>query len=138
LFGYSETSKGPRLYAIDRIQELQIVDREYIGNKFISSEVYFDSLIGVMVNGSSKAEDIALWISPKMAPFVISKPIHHTQFRENYDHSGLFIQIRLVINPELIATLLGYGPDLKVLYPAHLADQIKETAWKIAEQYNRE
>jgi predicted DNA-binding transcriptional regulator YafY len=138
LFGYSETSKGPRLYALDRILEMEPVTNVYFENRFISSDIYFNHLIGVLVNGNSKPEDIALWISPKMAPLVLSKPIHQSQFRENFDSSGLFIQLHVVINPELITLLLSYGADLKVLYPAHLADQIKETAWKIAEQYNKE
>ena len=138
LFGYSDTSKGPRLYALDRIVGLDSTGGAYFENKFISSEVYFNHLIGVLVNGSSKPEDIALWISPKMAPFVLAKPIHQSQFRENYDSSGLFIQLHVVINPELVSLLLSYGPELKVLYPLALADQIKETAWKIAEQYNKE
>ena len=138
LFGYSETSKSPRLYALDRIQGVGPTDNTYTENRFISSDVYFNQLIGVMVNGSSKPEDIALWISPQAAPLVLSRPIHHSQFRENLDHSGLFIALHVVVNPELISILLSYGADLKVLYPEHLAEKIKETAWKMAEQYNRE
>ena len=138
IFGYSETSKGPRLYALNRVQELKELEREYIENNFIGSDVYFRSLIGVTVNGRSKPEDVALWVSPKLAPFVISKPLHSSQFRENYDQSGLFIQLHVVINPEFISNLLAFGPDVKVLYPGYLADQIKEAAWKTAEQYNKE
>jgi predicted DNA-binding transcriptional regulator YafY len=75
-------------------------------------------------------EEIELWFSPLLAPYIKTQHLHHTQKTVREDETGLVISLKLILNPELTQLILSYGADITVLKP----EALKESIGKIWER----
>lgn len=69
------------------------------------------------------------------APYVITKPLHHTQKLLTDENGGKVFSIKVILNFELERELLGFGSKIKVLSPRILVKQMKENLAKSLERY---
>ena len=137
LLGYAQEKQNPGVFALDRMQDIRVVRQPFVENSFINSDDYFRDVIGVTLLPERHVEELELIFSPVIAPYIRTKPLHHSQrIVRQYEDGSLHLKLALRINPELLNMLMGYGRDVKVLYPAHLAIQLREVADAIVAQYS--
>jgi predicted DNA-binding transcriptional regulator YafY len=135
LVGHSEEKQCIGIFALDRMKEIKIARMTFLENN-LNGDEYFKDIIGVTLLPGQKAEDIELSFSRYLAPYIQSKPLHHSQETISVlDGGTLQIKLKLCINPELVSMLLSYGKDLKVLKPAHLSAQMRQIAKELALSY---
>jgi len=67
-------------------------------------------------------------------PYVITKPLHHTQKLLSNEADGKIFSIKVILNFELERELLGFGAKIKVLGPRILVKQIKQQLAKMMER----
>lgn len=125
---------GLRTFGLDRILEIWPTYDHFDARHFDDAE-YFKHAIGITVP-KDKPENILLAFSPRMGKYIKTQPLHHSQKIVKDDEEALHIELKLVVNPELIMLLLGYGADVRVLRPHSLADAIAKEAKKIAGLYS--
>ena len=80
---------------------------------------------------------MVLQVNKFHAPYVLTKPIHHSQqlLRESEDGS-IIVRIDVVLNFELERELLGFGDFIKVLAPRILVSRLKQRLEKTIRQYD--
>ncbi len=123
--------------ALDRIIEFQELNKEkFIEHEGIDFDLYFDDLIGVTKTEKDRANKVVLFIDKYNAPYVLTKPIHHSQKLIKEDESGIVIRIDVVLNFELEREILGFGESMKVLAPRILASKIRQRLGAAAQGYN--
>ena len=135
LLGLEETEKGNRLAnkALDRIVKFSIADVAFIPNSDIDFSEYFKDIVGVTVPKEHPvAEKVVLKFDAARFPYIVSKPVHPSQEVLNKDEHTLQITVRP--NKELEAAIFSYGPQVEVLEPQWLREQISV---KIAENYKK-
>ena len=135
LFGLEQTPCGDRISnrALDRIVKFSISDVAFIPNTTVDFSRYFDDVIGVTIpNEQVKKEPILLKFDPDRFPYIVSKPIHHSQIIYNEDDCVIQIQVRP--NNELYSLIFSFLPQVEVLRPAWLRDDFKK---KIAENLGK-
>jgi predicted DNA-binding transcriptional regulator YafY len=117
------------LYTIpfDRIKKIEIKKIEYIENKTINFSEYFEDIIGVSRKSEDNPIKIRLFFNQKTAPYILTKPLHGSQKKINYDENGLTIQIEVIPNFELKQLILSYGDSVKILTPESYKKEIYET-----------
>jgi predicted DNA-binding transcriptional regulator YafY len=120
-------------YALDRIEAVA-PSREAYRPHDIDFNAHFQDVIGVSRPADATAELVRLRLSPTRAPYVLTKPFHASQQLTAEDKNGIEVCIRVVVNPELITALLGFGPDLEVIEPATLRSAL---ASKFAEAHQK-
>ena len=134
LVGKRKASHPITNLALDRIEAIDFdFNIPFIEEDFDAEQFYKD-VVGVTVNQGLRAHKILLWIDKDNAPYVITKPFHHSQKIVAEDEDGLIISLNLKINYEFERLLLGFGECLKVLEPESLQKRIKyklETALKL-------
>lgn len=136
LLGYTQEKESVGIFALDRMKEIRVARTAYVPNSFVNAEDYFRDVIGVTVFSNQPIETIELEFSTTLSPYVRTKPLHHSQQILQQDEEGrLRIQLQVAINPELLSLLLSYGSEVKVLCPAALAMQIRDTATAVCQQY---
>lgn len=127
---------GFRILALDRMMSIKVIRQPFIENSLADTEDYFREVIGVTVFEDKTVEEVELLFTEILAPYIRTKPLHHSQYIvQQYEDGSLHIRLRLRFNPEFLSLLLSYGKDVKVLRPAKLANDIKETAKEIIRQY---
>ncbi len=130
LLGYNPQYEDLSIIALDRIEGLSTANVSFIRNNQFNFDNYFRDIIGVSLEKEKKLEHILIKVSPARLPFIISKPIHHSQYVEN-EEEGI-VTLDVIPNKELISELVWFGNDIEVISPISLRDEIKK---KIAEMY---
>jgi predicted DNA-binding transcriptional regulator YafY len=136
LLGLVEEKQNTGIFALDRMQDIRISRTPYRENSSLDADNYFNDVIGVTVLPDQQVEEIELIFSSRLTPYILSKPLHQSQIiLKQYDNGNLHIQLRLMINPELLSLLLSYGNDVKVIRPAKLADEIRRNVIELLKHY---
>ena len=112
--------------ALDRIESISDCERSFIHKqKGFNASDYFKDVLGVTVNPNGKTEKVILLADKQTAPYILTKPIHHSQQVEETLSNGVVISIHVQLNYELERELLGFGDRLRVLAPEKLKRRIK-------------
>jgi predicted DNA-binding transcriptional regulator YafY len=137
VLGTSHQRNNPLLnLALDRIQTIIAHDEDYIENTTIDLSIYYNDVLGVTKTPGQRDVEVTFWVDAKNAPYVITKPLHHTQKLLREDEKGKVFSIRVIINFELERELLGFGSKLLVLGPRKLVRQIKKQLHETLEGYS--
>ena len=123
LIGFNPEFDNLSHIPLDRIDEIEPIHIDYIPNTTTDFEKYFDNVIGVTVT-DAPVQDIKLHFSQKRLQYVLTKPIHKSQ--KCYDPDNGIISLQLIPNRELESLILSFGPDVEVLEPLSLRNQIQE------------
>jgi predicted DNA-binding transcriptional regulator YafY len=135
LLGYSEKRRGKLILALDRIEKISANQKiEFKSYKGIDVQKYFNHTIGVTINKSGITE-VRLWFSVSQGNYIKTQHLHATQKIVSDDDTGLVVAYQLIPNYELIQTLLAFGPEVKVLEPLSLQEQIKAMLHKSMQRY---
>jgi predicted DNA-binding transcriptional regulator YafY len=111
--------------ALDRVIEIDESSVKFIEKKFQVME-YFQHVIGVTVEPNSPPEEVVLFADRETAPYIATKPLHHSQKILDTQPNGITFSIQVQLNFELERELLGFGDRIKVISPDRLKRRIKE------------
>ncbi len=112
--------------ALDRIQALEQADNiAYTGNGGIHPHDFYKDVIGVTVSQNQRPRTIQLFVNQLHAPYVETKPFHHSQETIERRENGIIIQMKLQLNFELEKEILGFGEGVEVLAPEVLRKNIR-------------
>ena len=137
LVGHCHERSGIEVLALDGMDDVRISKMQFIERKDFNCEKYFQDVIGVNVFPDRDIEVIDLLFSQERATCVSTKPLHNSQeIIGKYDDGSVRVRLHLIINPELVSVILGFGRDVKVIHPNHLATQVQNIYSAAKEQYN--
>ena len=114
--------------ALDRIEGIDFdLDRSYLDENFDGDEFYKNTF-GVTVLSEDHISDVILKFDRRNAPYVLTKPLHHSQeLIEKHQGGSVTVQVKVHQNYEFDRLLLGFGSSLEVLEPKVLRTRIKRT-----------
>lgn len=129
IVGRKEGQQNILNLALDRIISVDLdLQTDYTDNGF-DPEAYYTNTYGVTVLTDKQLMNIELRINPNSAPYVLTKPFHHSQHLiETLEGGAIVIGLRLHHNYELERLILGFGEDIRVLKPRNLRKRIE---WKL-------
>jgi predicted DNA-binding transcriptional regulator YafY len=120
-------------FALDRIVSIEESNDTYIETKINFAE-YFEDIIGVTKPIDVDATDIQLFFDKKLAPYIITKPIHESQKVKQVEN-GIIVKINVIPNFELEKLILSHGEGCKVISPESLVLKLKERVKSMMENY---
>lgn len=121
--------------ALDRILAVQEHEEPYRANRVLNLATYYNDCIGVTKSPGQRDCEVVFWVDSANAPYVITKPLHHTQKLLSEEETGKIFSIRVILNFELERELLGFGAKMRVLGPRILVKQMKAQLLKTLENY---
>lgn len=125
LFGLDNATSRLMNLALDRIVSFKQSSEPYVPNTDFDFDTYFDDIIGVTVpDADVKKESIELRFAEGRYPYVVSKPIHPSQ--KVIDPQTHIVSISVKPNRELYQRLFSFIPDVEVLSPEWLRNEIAE------------
>lgn len=107
--------------ALDRIEDIQ-PDKHtpYLENENFDPTKHYQHTVGVTVNEGSKVETVEIFVDQYNAPYVLTKPLHHTQEVLEMNEKGMIIRIKVVLNFELERLIFGFAEGMEVIQPERL------------------
>lgn len=136
LFAYSETDEKIQNFALDRIQNVKLLNKDFIPADWDIDE-YFDDIVGVSNNVNDKVETVVLKVQRKCFNYINTKPLHGTQAKlhdlETEEH--IFLKLRVKVNVELKMLLFSYGDKIEVLQPKFLRNYFINAVKNMSSNY---
>jgi predicted DNA-binding transcriptional regulator YafY len=126
LFGHNQDQDALNNLALDRIIAVTETGREYIENKSINFNEYFDDVIGVTVDDTKPVEKILLKIDRQLWPYIETKPIHGSQKHKETTDDYIMIELNVQVNYELVSTIFSLGEGVCVIDPLKLRNELKQ------------
>jgi len=132
LIGYCHMRQDVRMFAIDRILSLTITNLPCQMPLGFNIEEYVRDALTVMRGGPQI--EVELHFDRKTSAWAKDRLWHPSQ-KAILDKEGcLTLTLQVADTPELIGWILSFGPGVKVLKPAVLAQEVKSQALKIVQQ----
>lgn len=124
--------------ALDRMEKINVEENVIYIDKDFDSERYFGEVIGVTVSETQRPQNVVFKIIARHAPYVKTKPFHHSQEIIKEDEYGTTFKICVQLNFELERMILGMGELITVLKPEKLKKRIKKSLMAAYENYSEE
>ncbi|MDE6234247.1 MAG: WYL domain-containing protein [Muribaculaceae bacterium] len=135
MLGYKEKSRDIRTYALDRVRQMVITDRDFTLPPDEKAEHYFGHIIGVTTS-KAPVRRVVLRATPTQAKYFRALPLHPSQQEEEtHDDYSLFCY-ELQLNYELVHELMSLGDSVRVIEPAELRVMVKEALKAALDQYD--
>lgn len=112
--------------ALDRIISIKPAEEKYVVRENFDLTDFLKDVVGVSVNKNGKAEKVIFLADNQTAPYIRTKPIHHSQQEEAVLPHGVLFSLFVQLNFELERELLGFGNKVKVIAPERLKRNIRE------------
>ncbi len=112
--------------ALDRIVAINESDTKFASPQSFNVSEFFNDVIGVTVNQNSKPDKVVIFADNETAPYIVTKPLHHSQQIVESLPNGMVFSINVQLNFELEREILGFGDRIKVMAPERLNRRIKE------------
>jgi predicted DNA-binding transcriptional regulator YafY len=125
LFGLDNKHNIISNLAFDRIQNIKLSSIEFKKNENIDFNTYFNDIIGVSIPKEDvRKEIITLRFTKERFPYVVSKPIHQSQMIVKGKQCE--IELRVKPNRELSQQIFSFIPDVEIVSPQWLREEIVE------------
>lgn len=124
--------------ALDRILTIEECSTRYVPRGNFSLPDFLHNVIGVTVNQTEEAEEVLIHADRETTPYIITKPLHHSQKVVETLPTGAVFSIFVQLNFELERELLGFGDRIRVLAPEKLKRRIKSTFENALDLYHNE
>ena len=136
LVGKTSQKKPIITFALDRILNIDYdVSIPYLNENF-NGDDYYKNTIGVTVLGEEHIQEIHLKIDRSNAPYVITKPFHHSQeILQRHNDASITIKLSVHINFELERLILGFGDSIEVISPRLLRKRIRKKLERAIKHY---
>ncbi len=133
MLGKSEGYDDLRIYALDRIKELEPTERKFKLPKKFDATKFFEDYYGIIIGDEDfEVEPVALQVDSWQSKYLRTLPLHHTQVEvERTDEYSIF-EYRLCPSFDFQQKLLSMGDSVGVLAPVLLKDILRTKAEKTA------
>lgn len=135
LVGKIQGNDSLTVFALDRIESLDISDTTFETDGSINLDTFFDEVIGVNVDDDYDSIKVAIRIFGRQRAYIESLPLHKTQ--RLVVHTSKYSDYELILRPEyeFQREILRLGPDAEILSPDWLREEIKWLAEETAKRY---
>lgn len=116
--------------ALDRIESIEADENTAYIDRDFDAERYFGEVIGATVSETQRPQNVIFKVDSRHAPYVKTKPFHHSQEIVSEDDTGTTFKICVQLNFELERIILGMGEFLTVLAPRKLKQRIAKSLRK--------
>ncbi|MBC8214236.1 MAG: transcriptional regulator [Candidatus Marinimicrobia bacterium] len=132
LIAYLRKYEKFRLLAIQRIKKLHIKKEKFPKDHIFNPDLFWKNKFGLF---SADQVDVKLKFSKEISHHIDGRTWHHSQEIKKLKSGELVLTMKVGISPELIAWILGWNKQVKVLSPDKLIEVIKQNVKDIQQLY---
>ena len=134
VIGFDHEKQRIQSFGLDRLHEVEILERHFIRQDEFDPDIYFRHSIGITEAGLNP-EKVILSFTPLQGNYLKTQPIHQSQKILADNETEFRISLDVLVTFELYQLILGYGPQVKVIEPVHLKNDVEEKLIQALEQY---
>ena len=135
LIGRSPYLKQVRVYALDRILSLETTEKKFKMPKKFSPAAFFEDFYGIIAHEHSNVETIRLKVSAEQSNYLRSLPLHSSQKELVRSGDYSIFELRLCPEFDFQQEILSKTPEIEVLSPDWLREEIAGKVKVLWEKY---
>ena len=137
VLGLSEGYSDPRIYALDRIENLEATSGKFTLPSGFNASEYFNDIVGVSVGDCDNVVDVKLMVDPYQANYLRSLPLHHSQREIETTKDYVVFYYHLAPTFEFKQAVLSLMDTAEILEPQSLRSELAEIVSKMHEAYHK-
>ena len=135
LVGRSPYYNQVRIYALDRIISLEASEKKFKMPKKFNPTAFFEDFYGIIAREHAKVETIRLKASAEQTNYLRSLPLHHSQKEVEKGDAFSIFELHLCPEFDFQQEILAKTPEIEVLSPDWLREEIARKINAIWEKY---
>lgn len=132
LIGYCHQRKEIRLFAIDRIEQIEILDKTFDPPEGFDAEQFMQTSFGVF---QGEPVTVKIRFTKEAAGYVSEKIWHPTQALTPQPDGGLLFEAQVAGIDEIKRWVLKWGANAEVVVPDELQQEVSNEAQAILDHY---
>ena len=124
LLAKSENYDYPRIYSLDRIHNIEELDKPAVLPEDFDAADYFSKYFGIIISSNTPVETVELKVDVDQVMYFRSLPLHPSQTEIETNEEYSVFQYRLVPTFDFKQEILRNGPSVEVLSPASLREEV--------------
>lgn len=136
LVGRSAGFKQVRVYALDRILDLELTDKRFKLPKSFDPAAFFEDFYGIIAHENPEVETVKLKVSANQSNYLRSLPLHPSQKEVERGDGYSVFELRLCPEFDFQQEILSQAPDIEVLEPQWLREEIAKKLKEACKKYN--
>lgn len=136
LLGRSPYNKQMMIYALDRIQELRIIEKNFELPSTFNANEFFGEYFGVSIGDEVDVETVRLKVASFQANYIRAVPLHHSQKEIEKNENFSIFELRLRPTSDFIREILWHSEAIEVLEPIGFRNEVASTIEEINKKYN--
>ncbi|MDZ4668376.1 MAG: WYL domain-containing protein [bacterium] len=113
-----------RTFGFDRLTDLEVDIKTFAAKNNKEVRKNFEQIIGLNYS-NHKMQTVRLQLTPLQSKYLITAPLHASQYVELETSKSVVFVLNLIPNYELIQKILMMGNQVKVLAPTSLRNEVK-------------
>jgi hypothetical protein len=138
LVGRSPYYNQIRVYALDRIQDLETLEKKFKMPKKFNPKAFFEDYYGIIANDNAKVETVRLKVSASQSNYLRSLPLHPSQKEVEKGEGYSVFELRLCPEFDFQQEILSQTPEIEVLSPEWLREEIVGKVKALWRKYERQ
>ena len=135
LVGLSHKHKMMRIFAFDRICDINITEEKFVMPEGLNVESYFSDSFGIMQQGGVQTETVRLKFMAEQGIYIETRPLHHSQKLISKTSEYMIFELTLKPTFDFFQELMSYGSDMEVLAPQSLRERVASCVGAMSEIY---
>ena len=136
LLGRSPYKKQMMIYALDRIQELRIIEKNFELPSTFNANEFFGEYFGVSIGDEVDVETVRLKVASYQANYIRAVPLHHSQKEIEKNENFSIFELRLRPTSDFIREILWHKEAVEVLAPIGFRNEVASTIEEMNKKYN--
>ena len=136
LLARSEKYDDPWIYSLDRIHNVEELDKPAILPEDFDAAGYFSRYFGVIINADIPVESVELKVDADQVMYFRSLPLHPSQTEKETNEGYSVFQYRLAPTYDFKQEVLRHGPSVEVLTPEWFRDEVADDVRKMLQRYD--
>ena len=136
LLGRSENYDHPRIYSLDRIINLDVLDKPLSLPDGFDAEDFFSRYFGIITGTETRVEIVEIKVDSDQVKYFRSLPLHPSQQETEADDGSSIFKYRLVPTFDFKQEILSHGQSVEILSPESLRDEIHADIKAMLKRYD--
>ncbi|MCQ2191114.1 MAG: WYL domain-containing protein [Paludibacteraceae bacterium] len=125
-----------RVYALDRINNLEITDKTFKMDKDFDAEKFYDGCLGVMHSKDPK-QRVLIKAYGGARNYMETLPFHESQKIVSSDGESTVFEMNVKVTNDFLQLVMMQGDMIEVLEPASVREQMKNFAKTLMKYYDK-
>lgn len=132
---YDLSRKEFRIFGLDRIDLLRILDVKFQYPQKMDIKKYFEDCFGIISSNNQKPEIVKLLFIKNQGKYIKTMPLHHSQQILEDKNGQMIVHLNLIPSYDFVMEILSYGEFVKIIEPQFLANEVRNRLLNSLEVY---